>query len=54
MAFSQKGDETSSNVDGGSVARALEPSQMQPRHGGMARQAQLAVDKNKNQNKNRT
>jgi hypothetical protein len=45
---------TSSHVDGESVGRAWEPSQMQPRHSGMTRQARLAVDKNKIKNKNRT
>ena len=36
------------------MGSASESSQMQPRHGGMARQAHLAVDKNKNENENRT
>jgi hypothetical protein len=55
MAFSQKvAMKTRRNVDGGNVARASEPSQMQPRHGGMTRQARLAIDKNKNENKDGT
>ena len=48
------GDETSSNLDMESVGAASEPSQMQPRHGGMTRQARLAIDKSKSENEYRT
>ena len=48
------GDETSSNVDRESVSRALELSQMQPRHSRMTRRARLAIDKNKDENEYRT